>query len=440
MRLVMAYGAALLAGLLVVTACAAEDSRGTGPLAQVDEPTTTTTTEPGRNLVDADDDETETAPSTGSVPATTTTEPAAVSTTSTSSEAPTTSLAPTDLDRALEDLIPFVERERGHQFVNTPVVTQLQGDDFVDAFAAVVERNADRYAQDYTNFTGIYHAMGIIGPDDNLEDIWSSFGDAGVLGFYDREQQQVFLRGSGVDEFTKIVLVHELVHALDDQIFGIERPEYDDRDDEIAWAFSSVLEGNARVIENRYRDTLSASERAAAAEQQRSLPRGTSLRLFTESFLELQSAKYVYGEQLMSELWSDGVDAVDAVMVSPPSASEQVLNPELVVGGDEADGPLRAPPADGRIFEQGVWGQIGLESILRDELDAETARAAADGWGGDWYVAWTSGSQTCVRLDVQADSADDLDELADALQSWSVRGDREVYYPTADLVRVTACG
>ncbi|RZV48546.1 MAG: hypothetical protein EX269_01360 [Acidimicrobiales bacterium] len=439
MRLQSVFRAALFAGVLL-TSCASNDAQPAGPIARVAESTTTTeATDVGvvttvvASTALTSTSTTISAPDT-SAPDTT------IATSTTTEAAPSTTAAPTALEVALRELIPFVEQERGHRFVTTPSVVQLEGDEFVDAFGAVVERNAERYAADYANFTGIYHAMGIISPDENLEQIWASFGDAGVLGFYDREEKQVFLRGREIDEFTKIVLVHELVHALDDQVFGIERPEYDDRDDEISWAFSSVLEGNARYIEYRYRDTLSSAERAAAAEQQRNLPRGASLRSFTESFLELQSAKYVHGARLMDELWDEGIEAVDAVIVSPPSASEQVLHPELVLEDEPADSPLSPPPADGPVFEQGVWGQIGLESILRDELDPNTAQAAAEGWGGDWYVAWTAGSRTCVRLDVAMDTPADLDELAQALEAWSVRGDREIYYPTADLVRLTTCG
>ena len=38
------------------------------------------------------------------------------------------------------------------------------------------------------------------------------------------------------------------------------------------------------------------------------------------------------------------------------------------------------------------------------------------------------------------DAADRGREMADALERWASSGDREVFYPTADLIRVTACG
>ena len=77
---------------------------------------------------------------------------------------------------------------------------------------------------------------------------------------------------------------------------------------------------------------------------------------------------------------------------------------------------------------------------LFSDVDPAIAESSADGWGGDWYVAWRQGDQTCVRSHIQADDADALDGYAELLERWVTLGDREIFYPTADLIRVTACG
>lgn len=344
-----------------------------------------------------------------------------------------------ELDVLVDELIDFVERERGHEFVSRPAITQLDGDAFRDEFNSVIERDAERYRDDFLNFTDIYRAMGVIEGDKDLAQIWSEFGDAGVLGYYDLNAKNIVLRGGAITPLTETVLVHELTHALDDQIFDTDRPEYDERDDEIGWTLSAILEGNARIIEERYRSTLSPDEKSAEVAARQTLPRGVSLSSFTESFRELQFGRYRYGENFVGLLWADGGAAVDAVLVDPPTTSEVIIDPSKFSPDGTEDDPAAAPAAGGTVFESGVWGQMAWSALFSD-VDPAIAESSSDGWGGDWYVAWREGDQTCVRAHIQADDADALDEYAELLERWVTLGDREIFYPTADLIRVTACG
>ena len=76
----------------------------------------------------------------------------------------------------------------------------------------------------------------------------------GVVGFYDPETDELVVRGAALTPYVRTTIAHELVHALDDQHLDLDRPEYDEADDEIGFGFSSVVEGNARRVENAYRE------------------------------------------------------------------------------------------------------------------------------------------------------------------------------------------
>lgn len=391
--------------------------------------------EPPDSLAALDDAGSEPVIST-SVPPTTSTEPVGAAVGEGEDDAPEPQ---TDLDLLEAELMGFVERERGHTFTTRPELRLLSGTEFTAAFADVVRRDAERYSEDFANFTDIYRAMGIIDGSKNLAEIWFEFGDAGVLGFYDTDVKNIVLRGGEITPLTETVLVHELTHALDDQVFGIDRPEYDDRDDEISWSLSAIVEGNALVIEDRYRATLSETERTAEITARQNLPRGVSLSSFTMSFRELQFSRYRHGREFVDRLWLDGVEAVDEALTSPPPTSEMVVDASQYSPGAAGDGPALVPVAGGSVFESGVWGEIAWAAIFAD-VDSGRAEAAADGWGGDWYVAWRSGDRTCVRAHIEADTAADLDDYAAMLEDWVTLGDREVFYPNADLIRVTSCG
>ena len=72
--------------------------------------------------------------------------------------------------------------------------------------------------------------------------------------------------------------------------------------------------------------------------------------------------------------------------------------------------------------------------------DSDEAVEISQGWGADSYVAWRAGEGACVRIHVSADSAAALDGYAEALEQWATLGDREIFFPTADLIRLTSCG
>ena len=60
--------------------------------------------------------------------------------------------------------------------------------------------------------------------------------------------------------------------------------------------------------------------------------------------------------------------------------------------------------------------------VLAARLDPEVALTAAEGWGGDRYVAYTkrgTGGRECVRVAIRGDTAADTEEIGDAFEEWS---------------------
>ena len=345
------------------------------------------------------------------------------------------------LDRLVTELIAFVEDERGLDFVERPDVVVLDSGSFNDEWRQVVVRDVGDNVEEFAEFTDIYQAVGIIDDGSELDEIWTRFGDAGVVGFYDIETKDIVLRGGELNKFTETVLVHELVHALEDQVFGLDRDdEFAARIDEIDWTFSALIEGSARVIEGRYRARFSQAELDEENAARNSIPRSVSLSDFTSSFLELQFGRYNYGEDFAASLWDVGQGELDDALVNPPVTSESVVNPESFLSGADDLEEMPFPPADGEIFERGTWGQAGIAALLADVYGQSEALELSQGWGSDRFVAWRSGDIACVRLHVSADSPEALDRYADAFEDWAQLGDRQVFFPTADLIRVTSCG
>ena len=74
---------------------------------------------------------------------------------------------------------------------------------------------------------------------------------------------------------------------------------------------------------------------------------------------------------------------------------------------------------DGAEIDRGVVGEFGLLLMFERTTAQGTALRAARGWGGDHYVSWKRGSQTCVRARLVMDTPTDRAELVDALRQWA---------------------
>ena len=369
---------------------------------------------------------------------------APAATTTTEAPATTTTDVPgqpesDDLESVVAELSAFVEQERGLEF-DEPVDVELADDDeferrLLDDFEAEDEA-------DLRDTERIFRALGFLDGDDDLVEQFRGVISGGVVGFYDPETNELVVRGGSPTPYARSTIVHELTHALDDQHFELFRPELDDADDETGFAFSALVEGNAVTVEEAYQDTFTDAEQQEYDEEEASIGGGTDFSQFPEILLALIGAPYEFGPPLVDAITSHGGDeAVDQAFSEPPVSSEQVLDPSLYLEGEQ---PLDVaePPADGESFDQGTFGQYLLLLLLTDGgVDQQEAARAAVGWGGDQYVAWRDGDETCLRVSFEGDTGDDTTEIADALDEWaSGRDGAEVTTNADDQPTLTSCG
>ncbi|HEX2064523.1 MAG TPA: hypothetical protein VHE80_08890 [Acidimicrobiales bacterium] len=357
------------------------------------------------------------APTSTSVPAT-----------SSSTTAPAAPATPGPLDEVLPGLQAFVERERGLKFKGPVRTTVLEGPAFAER--AVAAETADLEEAEETE--AVLKAIGLLERDVDLKKAVERFVEASALGFYDSETDELVLRGSRVTPLVRITLVHELLHALEDQHFNLHR---EDLGDEAAVGFLALLEGSALRIEDRYRDSLPATERRDAEREEESLADQLPLDL-PEVVEAAYGFPYQYGPDLVRALLREGGQArLDAAFADPPASSEQVLDPRRYLRGDRPK-EVAVPKADGEPFDDGEVGALFLILMLDVELGTGRALEAAIGWGGDRYVAWRDGRRTCVRMEFVMDSPHHTTELEEALRDWA---DRRQGGATASGTTLTTC-
>lgn len=225
--------------------------------------------------------------------------------------------------------------------------------------------------------------------------------DEQVAGFYDPHEKKLFVRsdaGEGPD-LLRLVLAHEIEHALQDQNFGI--PDLSRLpDDDVRLAMSALLEGDAMAVMTVYAAAragrpLDASMAAAAqalrgagsagvAGNAQKLARAP--RVVREELL----FPYVEGFAFVEEAFRRGGFAqVDKLFARPPRSTHEVLHPAAYFAAEPAV-PVAAPraPAGARILARGKLGELGSRLALEACLDPEVGRQFVPAWAGDAFVVY----------------------------------------------------
>lgn len=266
----------------------------------------------------------------------------------------------------------------------------------------------------------VLRALGLVGPDIDVERAEEKLLASQVIGYYDPRTKELVVRGGSATAAVRHVVVHELTHALQDQWFDLEGHQRGLGDD-ASEAYAALVEGDAVRIEQEYIDGLPAQDRQ---ELQRSATGGSLPADVPRVLVGLLSFPYAAGPRFVQALLTAGGQAgLDRAFQSPPPATSLVLHPDrYLVGAALKDVP--EPPADGPAFDHGTVGELGRDLLLQDlfasgVLSLSTVRAATDGWEGDRYVAWTSGSRYCLRARFALRDSASAQALTDALQRWA---------------------
>lgn len=310
------------------------------------------------------------------------------------SPAPSTAAAGA-IEAFVPEAVRFVEAHRGLRFKETVRVRNLPDRAFADRIVELQRREGE----DFTRQARVLRALGLLPPGTDALKAQEELLAAGVVGFYDPKTKELVVRGDRATLAVKHVVVHELVHAVQDQWFSIDDTESPSNDDADI-AFAALVEGDATRIEEQYVSSLSTKEREQlAAEESRSgAPPAGAPRVL----LQLLAVPYQVGPPFTAALLrAGGQERLDSAFRNRPVASSQVLHPDRYLAG-VAPAKVQEPPADGTAFDRGTLGEFLLRLVLEDLAAAGTLttaqyRDATTGWAGDRYAAWAQDDRFCVR-------------------------------------------
>ena len=363
------------------------------------------------------------------------------STTSTTvtSSSTTTTAAPSDVDKVVTAVEAFVEKTRGLQFKHPVPVTLLSGDPFKQRLLENADESDSRKQIDLAQRS--LRAVGLIDANVDLYEVVRRFiGDA-VVGFYDAKKKDLVVRAGALNPYARTVLAHELTHALDDQWFGIDRPDLDKPgNDEAAAAFQALTEGNAVRVQITYLRQLSAVQQAQAALEEQSAASSVDTKGVPDVVQEIVAWPYEVGPTFVNALLgAGGEQRVDDAFTNPPTTTEQIVDPPAYLNHLPVV-HVDVPKADGTTLDSGIYGYASLVETLEPVVGASQAKTAADGWAGDAYVLWDAGNgRSCARATFVMRTANDLRQLTSTLTTWAADRHAQVV-PGSGNVSFTSCG
>ena len=259
-----------------------------------------------------------------------------------------------------------------------------------------------------------YALLGLVPADLDLSALFLALYTEQVAGFYDPDSVALYVRAGQDDQAVETVLVHELVHAAQDQHVELDRLTDRERGNDRRAAAQAAIEGHATLVMLEY-----------AMEKQRGAPVdlvalpdlvdlvGPSLAQVAGSSPVLASAPrivreslvfpYVWGTEYVRALWRRRDDRPAPFGELLPTSTEQVLHPARVFG-PQSDEPVRIDLAGPSVTHTNSLGLAEI-AILFEEVAGDAQPIG--GWEGDRFalLEGEDGSRGLVWWSVWEDEA-----------------------------------
>jgi hypothetical protein len=381
---------------------------------------------------------------------------------------PAVQAAPDDLARMADEVAKEVEALRGWKFKH-PIKKQVCSPEFVRTY---LDKQIDKQVppDKVAESQAFLRTIGLLPPGVDLKKTYLDILQGQVGGFYDTETKTLYLvrRGKSSAVIDRIVLAHELTHALDDQQVDLDafaKPRIGQTED-MDLVVSSVMEGSATSLMTQYmtRTQLSGSADPAEllayaegeAENTRKLMEAP--RYFTSMIgaylcgIQFLTKGGLIGAMLAPDNQATGRNFLAAIK-DPPRSTEQILHPEKYWEESKRDEPVivNDDAVAKMLAQRGRWivhkdtvGEM-LVAILTTPQDSKPnlmfmqmsdawTNTAAKGWGGDRFYLLASGTTA-------AEAAKALKDLKGVwITLWDTPKDREEFVDAYDKNATAAHG
>ena len=293
---------------------------------------------------------------------------------------------------------PLKKSVRSREEIRQFLIRQMRGD----------KDDAKRYADQKA-----LEALGLIPKGYPLEQKMLALLTEQIAGLYDPKEREFFIADWTQPAEQRMIMAHELTHALQDQYFHVEKWEQEVKaNDDAQLARESVLEGSATIAMVDYLLRRSGKTTRDLSDFDPSMLIGdvndseeladAPLVIKDEiTFPYIPGAGFVQRVLKRSNGWPD----LHRLFENPPASTQQILHPDFYFRGVmparvDLEPVTKAVPRGWRKLDENVLGEFALNEILQQFIGKEQAQKLSPAWAGDRYAIYQreSGEQTLLLI------------------------------------------
>jgi hypothetical protein len=281
----------------------------------------------------------------------------------------------------------------------TPVKKTLRSRDEIRAYVLremdEEKKPGERYADARTD-----EAFGLIPKGFDLDNFMVDLLTEQIAGLYDPKAREFYIADWIPIDDQRMVMAHELTHALQDQHFQIEVWEKAARPNEDAeLAREAVLEGSAMAAMIDYLlqgkgysviDIPAIDPSMFAGDMSQSPKLQEAPQFLRDSMVFPYFAGLTFSTSILkSARWK----GLSAVFDRPPVSTQQIIHPALYKSG-KVPAAVTIPSfqkllgPDWTKLDENVMGEFGWMEILKQFLGENIAKPLAAAWDGDRYALY----------------------------------------------------
>ncbi len=241
--------------------------------------------------------------------------------------------------------------------------------------------------------------------------------EAQLAGYYEPANGTMYLAADLEGDMAEATLAHELVHALQDQKWGLgEQTKYKPGESDESSAVHALAEGDATSAMTdlivgkslKGRSALDVPDEILTDGMLESIGQGPAAQ--TPHIMQTSLVSpYIEGTRFVHALRRQGGwDAVNAAWDHPPQTTEQLLHADKFLTHEP---PLTVPDptyaalgAGFKTLDVDTFGELGLRLAFGEWAGREAAMAAAAGWGGDRVILVENGDVSALALHLRFDA------------------------------------
>ena len=296
-----------------------------------------------------------------------------------------------------------------HLALRTPLKKTLRSREEIRAYV-LREMQEDKTAQERYAAEQTVKAFGLVPKDFHMESFIVELLTEQVAGLYDPKGHEFYIADWIPIGDQRMVMAHELTHALEDQHFQIEKWVKAARpNDDAELAREAVLEGSATaaMIDYLLKDTGRSLRDLPDFDPEMLIGDLGNTPAMAKAPQFLKDAllfPYFTGMRFTKNaLGQAGWDGLPALFTKPPVSTQQIMHPELFRTG-KAPAAVELPVSEKLLrgswkrLDENALGEFGWKEVLQQFLGKDRAAPLAAEWAGDRYALFEETSTKKLLL------------------------------------------